>query len=143
MQVMEPPERPAGGDARRLIAQLQQSVLAWMDGDRVLPADGSSLLAMLDRAREGLILKSAPEARAATAAFSSRVQALIEAGVIDAADGHPRLEMAAELAALLPTHSSASEAFHPDRIDLSPGTPMPGDASETGPPPLAERNTRQ
>jgi hypothetical protein len=110
MLVMEPPDRPAGGDARTLIAQLQQSVLAWMDADRVLLADGSSLLAMLDRAREGLIRKSAPEARAATAAFSSRLQALIEAGVLEAADGESRLEMAAELADLLPTDSPAPRA---------------------------------
>jgi hypothetical protein len=78
-----------------------------MDGDRVLLADGSSLLGMLDLAREGLVRQSAQEARAATAAFSSQVQALIEAGVLEAADGHPRIEVAAELAALLPADSPA------------------------------------
>jgi hypothetical protein len=40
---MEHPERAAVVFARVLIAHLQQSILAWVDSDRVLPADGSSL----------------------------------------------------------------------------------------------------
>jgi hypothetical protein len=135
---MENPDRPAVVVARVVIAHLQQSVQALMDGDRVLPADGLSLLATLDRALEGLTDEDgpavpslgppgtspalrAPGSHAATGsrrgthavgrarsepwagieAFIGRVQALIEAGVLEAGDGHPRIEAAAAMAALL------------------------------------------
>lgn len=44
---MQYPDRPPVLDAAGAIAYLRQSVLAWMDADRVLPADGSSLLSAL------------------------------------------------------------------------------------------------
>jgi hypothetical protein len=66
-----------------------------------LPADGSSLLATLERALQGLIGENVLEARAATEAFLSQVQALIEASVLEPADGHPPIEAAAALGASL------------------------------------------
>ena len=86
-----------------LIADLRQNVLAWMDGDRILPADGSSLLATLDRVLEGLSAADLPAARAGIEAFLNQVPALIEAGVLEAAVGRPRIEAAAALVALLPS----------------------------------------
>jgi hypothetical protein len=113
---MERAESPGVRDARTRITQLQQSVQAVMDGDRILPADGSSLLALLDQSLEGLTDKDAPavpplgpgsravggarrKARAGIEAFTGRVQALIEAGVLDAADGRPWIEAAATMGA--------------------------------------------
>jgi len=55
---------------------LQQRVQAWLDGDRLFPADGRSLLATLDRVQAGLV----------------------EARVLAVEDGHPLIEMAAALA---------------------------------------------
>jgi hypothetical protein len=98
---MEPPERPAEVVASEVIAHLQQSVQALMDGDRVLPADGLSLLATVDRALGGPNGASAAAARAGIAAFIGGVQALIKAGALAAADGRPRIEAAAALGALL------------------------------------------
>src|SRR5262249_54955820 len=106
---MEHPDRPPVMDARELIAQLRQSVQAVMDGDRVFPADDSALLALLDRSLEGLTDQAAPAVpllepgRHAVGgapeapwtgleAFVAQVQALIEAGVLDAADGRPWIE---------------------------------------------------
>jgi hypothetical protein len=101
MLVMEPPDRPAVVVARVVIAHLQQGLQALIDSDRVLPADASSLLATLDRAQERLSDEDAPAARAGIEAFSIQAQALIETGVLDAADGGPRIEAAAALVALL------------------------------------------
>jgi len=106
---MEPSDRPTVMDACELIAHLRQSVQAVMDGDRVFPADGSALLALLDGAQEGLADQDAPavpplepashavggaqeEPWARLEAFIARVQALIESGVLDAADGRPWME---------------------------------------------------
>jgi hypothetical protein len=72
-----------------------------MDGDRIVPADGASLLAALGQAQEGLLSRDRPAARAALAAFVSRVQALIDAGVLATGDGQPPTEAAALLAASL------------------------------------------
>jgi hypothetical protein len=94
-------EKPADLAAREVIAHLQQSVHALMDGDRVLPADGSSLLAALDRALAGPNGESVSAARAGVEAFIGRVQALIDAGVLEAAEGGPRIEAAAALGTLL------------------------------------------
>jgi hypothetical protein len=91
---MEHGDGLAARDATPLIAPLRQGVLAWMDADRVLPADGSSLLAALDRALAGLTGENALAARAELEAFIAQVQALIEAGVLEIADGHPPLETA-------------------------------------------------
>jgi hypothetical protein len=74
-----------------------------MDRDQVLPADGASLLAALDRKLSEPGGESATAARAGIEAFIGWMQALVEAGVIEAADGHARIEAAAELGALLPT----------------------------------------
>src|SRR5262249_23881979 len=103
MQLMEPPDKPAAGEGGEVIAHLRQTVLAWMDGDRVLPADGSSLLAMLDQALDGLTAAGAPAGRAGIEALSSQVKVLIEERVLEADDGRPRIQAAAELAALLPS----------------------------------------
>ena len=92
---MQHPEKPAARDARTLIAYLQQSVEARMDGDQLLPADGSSLLELLERAMEGLSVRNAGAARAEIEAFIRRVQALIDAGVLDVTDGRPLIEAAA------------------------------------------------
>jgi hypothetical protein len=91
---MEQPDRAAADGARAALAPLQQSVQALMDADRVLPADGSSLPAMLDRALEGLTRENASAAWAGIEAFIAQVQALIQAGVLEAADGRQPLEMA-------------------------------------------------
>jgi hypothetical protein len=98
---MEHSERPALVVARVVIAHLQQSVRALMDPDRILPADGSSLLATLDQALAGSNCQSDSAARAGIEAFIGRVQALIDAGVLDPADGCPRIEAAAAMGALL------------------------------------------
>jgi hypothetical protein len=117
---MEHSDGPAIVDARTRIAHLQQSVQAVMDGDRILPSDGSSLLAMLDRALEGLTDEDAlavsplgagaravggagREAGAGIEAFIGWVQGLIEAGVLEAADGRPWIEAAAAMRAVLPS----------------------------------------
>jgi hypothetical protein len=118
---MEHPERPAEVVARELIAHLQQSVQALMDGDRVLPADGSSLLAALDRALAGPGGESVSAARAGIEAFIGRVQALIDAGVLEAADGRPRLEAAAALGTLLRSAAGTDLETRSWRGDTSPG----------------------
>jgi hypothetical protein len=106
---MEHSDRPTVMDARELIAHPRQSVQAVMDGDRVFPADGSSLLALLDRALEELTDEDPPavpplepgsramgdtgrDPWAGLEAFIVQVQELIEAGVLDAADGHPWID---------------------------------------------------
>lgn len=99
---MERSGGPAVRDATRLIAPLQQGVLAWTDADRVLPAEGSLLLAALERTLEGLTGENPLAARAGIEAFIGRVEALIEAGLLDGADGNCSLHAAAALAALLP-----------------------------------------
>ena len=91
---MEHPDSAAVEGARAAIAPLQQSVLGWMDADRVLPADGSSLLAALERAVAGLTGENPAAARAGIVAFIGRVEALIGAGVLEAADGRPLIEAA-------------------------------------------------
>jgi hypothetical protein len=98
---MEHPDSAAAEGARAAIAPLHQRVLGWMDADRVLPADGSSLLAALERALEGWTGEDPAAARAAIAAFIRRVEALIAAGVLEAEDGRARIEAAAAMAALL------------------------------------------
>ena len=85
---------------RAVIADLQQWVQAWMDGDRLFPADGLSLLAALDRALAGLAGEDSEErapgagTRAGIAAFVGQVQALVEARVLAAEDGLPPIEAA-------------------------------------------------
>jgi hypothetical protein len=98
---MQHPDRPAARDAKTRIADLQQSVLAWMDADRVLPADGSSLLALLERTLAALTSENAAAARAGIEAFIAQVEALIDAGVLAAGDGRPPIEAAAVIGALL------------------------------------------
>jgi len=80
---------------------LQQRVQAWLDGDRLFPADGRSLLATLDRVQAGLAGEDAPGARAGIAAFVGQVQALVEARVLAVEDGHPLIEVAAAIAVWL------------------------------------------
>ena len=104
---MKQPDRAAADDARTAMAHLQQSVQALIDGDRVLPGDGSALLATLDRALAGPDGESAAAVRAGIEAFIGWVQSLIEAGVLAAADGRPRIEAAAAMGALLRSASGA------------------------------------
>lgn len=99
---MQHPDMPAVMIAREAIAPLQQSVLAWMDADWLLPADGASLLALLERTLEELASENAPAARDEIEAFIGSVEALIEAGRLEAADRQLRLAMAVALANLLP-----------------------------------------
>jgi hypothetical protein len=87
---MEHPESVPTEDGQTLISPLQQTVLAWMDGDRVLPADGAALL-------EGLTGAKGAAARHGIEAFIDRVQALIDAGLLDAAAGRLALETAGDL----------------------------------------------
>ena len=90
-----------------MIAQWQRRVQVWIDGDRVLPADGSSLLAALDRALEGLAGEDAVVTQAGIESFTRRVQILIDAGVLGAGDGQPQLEAAAVLVASLSSAGAA------------------------------------
>src|SRR5262249_36125097 len=98
---MEHPDSAAAERARAAIAPLQQSALGWLDADRVLPADGSSLLTALERALEGLTGENPAAASAGIVAFIRRVEALIDAGALDAVDGRLRLETARAILAVL------------------------------------------
>jgi len=93
---------PAPVEAGVVIAQLRQRVRVWMDGDRILPADGSLLLAALDSALAELTEEHAPAARAGIEQFVGQVEALIKARVLEASDGHPPIEAATLLIAGLP-----------------------------------------
>jgi hypothetical protein len=108
---MEHPDRPAVVVAGVVIAHLRQSVLAWIDADRVLPADGSCLLAILDRSAQRLTGSNASAARDEIEAFIDEVQALISTGVLEADDGDPLITAAAAVGALLPSD---------DEIDSEP-----------------------
>jgi hypothetical protein len=118
---MEHPERRAEVAARDTIAHLQQSVHALMDGDLVLPADGSSLLAALDRELAGPNGESAAAARAGIEAFIDWVQALIAAGVLEAANGRRRIEAAVALRALLRSADGTDPETRRRRGDTSQG----------------------
>jgi hypothetical protein len=144
---MERPERPAEGVASEVIARLQRSVQALMDGDRVLPADGSSLLATLDRALAGPDSVSAA-ARAGIEAFIGWAQALIEAGVLAAEDGRPRIEAAAAMGALLRSAGGTAvetrrrQGMPPEDNAALPQTSRTTEAEAERCPPLAERKTK-
>jgi hypothetical protein len=101
MPAMEHPDSAAAEGGRAVIAPLQQRVLGWIDADRVLPADGSSLLASLVRALEGLTGENPSAARAGIVAFIRRVEALIDAGALEAVDGRLPLETARAILAAL------------------------------------------
>ena len=79
---MEHPDRATAERAGAVVAQLQQSVQAWLDADQILPADGQSLLAMLDFALTGRVGASAAAASAMIEAVIERTEALIEAGTL-------------------------------------------------------------
>jgi hypothetical protein len=55
-----PSQSPAPADAAAVIAQLRQRVRIWMDGDQILPAEGSFLLAALDQVLAELTHADAP-----------------------------------------------------------------------------------
>jgi hypothetical protein len=93
-------DRAAVRSAREALAPLRQRVLAWIDADLVFPADGAALLAALERAREGLAGANAAAARAGLETFMDQVQGLIEAGVLEAADGVVRTAAAAAMVLL-------------------------------------------
>jgi hypothetical protein len=92
---MPHPDRSAATIAREALAPLQQRVLAWIDADQVFPADGAALLAALGRVWEGLAGANVAAARAGLDAFMEQVQELIDAGVLEAADGDVRMAAAA------------------------------------------------
>ena len=175
---MQPPERPGEVVASEVIAHLQRSVQALMDGDRVLPADGSSLLATLDRALAGPDGESAPpgtreaggslrprgpapplrgsppptqwvDAQAGIEAFIGWAQALIEAGVLAAADGRPRIEAAAAMGALLRSaggtdlNTCRRQGAPPGDNAAPPQTDRLTEAEAERRPPLAERKTER
>jgi hypothetical protein len=79
------------------IGQLRQRVQILIDGDKVLPVDGSFLLTVLDRALDGFSGAGETAGRAAIGTFASRVWGLMEAGPLAAEDGKPLLEAAARL----------------------------------------------
>jgi hypothetical protein len=87
--MMEHPDNPGAMGPSTLIAHLQQSVQAWIDSDRVLPADGSTLLAALEQLQAELAGGDSKErapgaaAQAGLTAFESQVQALIAAGLLE------------------------------------------------------------
>jgi len=95
---MEHPDNPAAIGPSTLIAHLQESVQAWIDSDRVLPADGSALLATLEQIQAELAGENGAErapgaaAQAGLTAFESQVQALIAAGLLEIGDAPPLLE---------------------------------------------------
>jgi hypothetical protein len=97
---MDHRESPAAG-ARVRIAHLQRGVQAWIDEDRILPADGSAPLAALERALEGLRGENPSAARAGVVAFIRRVEALIHDGAIEAVDARLPIETARALLAAL------------------------------------------
>jgi hypothetical protein len=96
--MMEHPDNPVAMGDRTMIAHLQRSVQAWIDSDRVLPADGSALLAALDRVQEELADGDSEErapgaaAQARIAAFVDQVQALIAAGLLEIDNDPPLIE---------------------------------------------------
>src|SRR5262249_4569760 len=94
---MEHPDSAAVEGAMAAITLLQQSVQGWIDADQVLPADGSALLAALERARAGLTGENPAAARAGIAVFIGRVEALIDAGALEIGDGRRALETARAL----------------------------------------------
>jgi hypothetical protein len=98
---MHSPDPFEAADAGAVIAELRHHVRVWIDGDRVLPADGSSLLATLDQALVELIHGDNRGVRAGIQTFVGRVQALIAAQALEASDGHPPIEAAARLIARL------------------------------------------
>ena len=101
---MTPPTREAAPvEAAAVIGELRQRVRAWMDSDRVLPAEGSLLLAALDQVEAGLAGEDAPGAQAAISMFVGRVQALIDTAALTAADEQTSIEVAATLAAWIPS----------------------------------------
>jgi hypothetical protein len=118
-QAAASPSPPATAVDAAAIARLRQSVRAWIDGDRVLPVDGSILLASLDQALVGLTEKQVPAARAAIEQFAAQMEALIGAGGLEASDGHPPIEATALLIAGLPSAGATDAETDRRREDSS------------------------
>ena len=108
-------------DARAVIAQLQQRVQGQIDGDQLLPDDGSALLTLLERALEGVSVRNAAVARAEIEAFIGRVQALMDAGVLHGADGQPLIEATAPVLVWLPSAGRSGLEARREPCDGSPG----------------------
>jgi len=85
------------------IEKLRQQLQGLVDADLVLLEDGQWLLAALEQAMQGLIGQDAPAARAGIEAFVGRVQSLIAAGTLAAADGQLPIEAGAALAGSIPS----------------------------------------
>jgi hypothetical protein len=78
------------------ICRVRQQVERFIDADLLLPEDGQRLLSALDDALAE-VSGARAAARAETAAFAARVQALIAAGVLSAGQGQPSIEVALAL----------------------------------------------
>ena len=103
--------------------RLEALPAATADALRVASVIGARFsLATLGRAMEGLIAEDTPAARAGIEAFLRQVEALIEAGALEAADGCPGIETAAAIGALLP--SAAGTELKRRRRQ---GTPLEGE----------------
>ena len=99
---MQHPDRPAVTDGESAIAPLRQSVYAWMDADRVLPEEGSVLLAALDAALRHLTAGDLPAARTAIEQFIAGAQRFMEDEVLKERDGQGSLAVTVAMLAELP-----------------------------------------
>src|SRR5690349_16283258 len=70
----QPGQSPAAVHVTAAITTLQHHVQAWIDGDRLLPADGASLLALLDQALEALAAGDMPAAHTGITASTRRIE---------------------------------------------------------------------
>jgi hypothetical protein len=96
-------------DAPAVLAPLRRRVQAWIDSDRILPADGAALLAALDRLQAALASEDAPAVQAGVERFVGQVQMLIEVRGLAAEEGRQPLEMAMTMLAWLPAAPSTGE----------------------------------
>lgn len=98
---MQYPATPQEAALPTAMDALRQRVQALIDGDMVLPADGRSLLEIVDVARAALTAGEAPAARAGAEEFMERVQALMTAGLIEPSEARLQTEAAAAIVAVL------------------------------------------
>jgi hypothetical protein len=105
---MEHPDSPVARGPSALITHLQESVQAWIDSDRVLPADGAALLAALEHLQAELLGADAPAAQAGIAKFVDQVQTLIAAGLLEIGSNHSLFE-ARDVGCLAPARRGTDE----------------------------------
>jgi hypothetical protein len=87
-------EGERGGKIETAIGKLERSVQALIDGDLVLPVDGSSLLAQLETARRHLTAGDTPAAQSGMQSFVDRMQALLQASAFGWEEGSPQIDAA-------------------------------------------------